>query len=67
MTQLELSHIARQLTLAFAFPLSVCSCPQVNQLCKAALAIGDTNLLSRLQEGQKKMKKGIAFAGSLYI
>jgi ATP-dependent RNA helicase DOB1 len=38
-----------------------------NQLIKAAQAIGERTLLERLQEGQRKMKRGIMFAGSLYI
>jgi superfamily II RNA helicase len=38
-----------------------------NQLIKAANAIGEKTLKDRLEEGQKKMKRGIMFAGSLYI
>lgn len=39
----------------------------LNQLMKAARNIGETHLFAQLEEGQKMMKKGIVFAGSLYI
>ena len=39
----------------------------LNQLMKAATNIGEMTLHEKLAEGQKMMKKGIMFAGSLYI
>jgi len=39
----------------------------IQQLLKSAQTIGERNLHDRLAEGQKLLKKGIIFAGSLYI
>lgn len=39
----------------------------LRQLCKAATNVGNTDLENRFSEGIRILKRGVVFAGSLYL